>query len=323
MPVLFRCAGIALAVIPAFLLLLRAASGAAAEDQPAQTFREWQVLDAHAGRPIALDDLLAQLATQDVIYLGEEHRNRSHIEAALKILQGLLGKQRQPVLALEMLSWDGQTGLDRYLSDASLSRTDFLRESRWEENWGGPFEDYEPLIAFARDHGLSVLALNPPRPLVRLVASKGMTQALSDPEMSRWGMTDVSFPEDAAYREMIVKPLRQCHGGLSDQAYQRMYDAAAFRDEGMARTIAERLRAPGHAPGPIVSYTGGGHVQYQLPVPNRVVRRIGGPVKQTSIYMTAFDPDRSEEIREYMRDGIADYVWLTPPGAQGMPRRCK
>ncbi|MEK6526781.1 MAG: hypothetical protein AABZ22_07905, partial [Nitrospirota bacterium] len=75
--------------------------------------------------------------------------------------------------------------------------------------------------------------------------------------------------------------------------------------------------------GPIVSYTGGGHVQYQLPVPNRVLRRRTVPVRQTTIYMTAYEPGRVDEVRELIRDAIADYVWLTPLGAHGSPRRCR
>src|SRR6185295_4262281 len=114
-------------------------------------------------------------------------------------------------------------------------------------------------------------------------------------------------------------PLHQCHGGLSDQDYQRMYEASVFRDEGMAKVIAEELRRmraqpsqsesgpdAGSRPGPILSYTGAGHIQYYLPVPNRVLRRVGSPVKQISIYLTAFDPARSQEIHEYLRDRIGD-----------------
>jgi uncharacterized iron-regulated protein len=307
-----------------------------ADDHTSSTFQEWQVLDTKTGRPVLFEDLLAQLVAQDVVYLGEEHRNRFHIEGALKILQGLLARNRQPVLALEMFSWDGQAGLDRYFTDRSQTKMDFLRETRWEQNWGGSFDEYEPLTAFAREYHLFVLALNPPRALVRQVASKGMAQAMTDPDMSRWGMKDQSFPEDLAYHEMIVKPLRQCHGGLSDQDYERMYEASVFRDEGMAKTIVERLRILQHSSdreggivtegpraGPIVSYTGGGHVQYHLPVPNRVMRRSPGPVKQTSIYLTSFEPDRSDELRELMQAGVADYVWLTPIGAHGAPRRCR
>ncbi len=305
-----------------------------ADEAPSPALQEGQVLDAKTGRPVVFDDLLAHLADQDVIYLGEEHRNHAHIQAALQVLQGLLASHVKPILALEMFSWDGQAGLNRYLADPSMARQDFLRDSRWEQNWGGEMADYEPLMAFARDHHLAVVAMNPPRPLVRRVASQGLAQSLHDPEMARWGMTE-PFPEDPAYHDMIVKPLRECHGGLSDQDYQRMYDASLFRDEGMAKTIVDHLRPPasqsdrqsanaGSEPtrGLVVSYTGGGHIQYQLPVPLRVLRRAGRPVKQLSIYLTSFDPSRTDEIREYLGHGIADYIWLTPQSAQGPPRRC-
>jgi uncharacterized iron-regulated protein len=292
-----------------------------------------QVLDVKTGAPISFGAFLDLLAAQDVVYLGEEHENQWHVDAAVKVLEGLLGRRRQPVLALEMFSWDGQNALDHYLSDPGISRDEFLQASHWEQNWGRGFENYEPLIALARDRHFSVFALNPPRPLVRLVASKGMTQALKEPEMERWGMRDESFPEEGAYHDMIVRPLRQCHGGMSDEAYQRMYEASMFRDEGMAKAIVERLQEMrsrsstvlGSAlhPGPIVSYTGGGHVQYNLPIAHRVLRRMGSPMKQVSVYLTAFEPSRAEEIHELLSERIADYVWLTPLSAHGAPKRCK
>jgi len=302
---------------------------------PTEPIHEGQVLEARTGQSIPFEDFLGQVAAQDVVYLGEEHQNRWHVEAAVRILDGLLAKHRQPVVALEMFSWDGQTGIDRYVSGEAQSKADFLQESHWEENWGGGFENYEPLINFARERRLLVLALNPPRSLVRLVAGKGMAQAITSSEMDRWGMKNETFAEDPAYREMIVKPLRQCHGGMSDDSYQRMYEASVFRDEGMAKTIVEALRQirareesatsnpNGLRPGPIVSYTGGGHIQYYLPVPHRVLRRMSSPVKQVSIYLAALEPGREDEIREYLRNGIADYIWVTALGAHGAPKRCK
>jgi uncharacterized iron-regulated protein len=226
-----------------------------------------------------------------------------------------------------MFGWDGQAGLDRYLSDRGTARDHFLQESRWEQNWGGAYDDYEPLISFARDRHIPVLALNPPRALVRRVASQGLALALADPEMSRWGMRDEPRSDEPAYHEIILKQLRLCHAGLSDDAYQRMYEASVFRDEGMAKTITDYLRRTqdqaGAPAGPIVSYTGGGHIQYQLPVPNRVLRKRAVPVSHATIYLTAYEPGRAEEVRELIRGSVADYVWLTPLGAHGSPRRCR
>jgi hypothetical protein len=106
-----------------------------------------------------------------------------------------------------------------------------------------------------------------------------------------------------------------------------MYEASMFRDEAMAKTIVEALRmfqiGPGSQTGPILSYTGGGHIQYRLPVPKRVARRFSDGVRQLTVYLSSFQADRQDEIRELLKDSIADYLWLTPTGSQGPPRRCR
>lgn len=291
------------------------------------SFHEWQVWDVKAGQPAATEQWLTDLASANVIYLGEEHRNRWHIEAALKILRALTAKGLQPALALEMFGWDGQGAIHRYLSTSPPSRDQFLQDSRWEENWGGPFEEYEPLVNFSREHRLTLLALNPPRALVRLVARQGLWQAKQDERMAQWGMRDEALPDDAAYRAIVLDQIRRCHADLTDEAYRRMYDASLFRDEGMAKIIAEhvrRSRATAGA-GPVLAYTGGGHIQYRLPVPNRVARRLGSDsaARQLTVYLAAYEPSRPETIQELLKGAIADYVWLTPLSAHGPPRRCK
>lgn len=294
---------------------------------PQPSFHEWQVWEVRTGQPVPIEPWLDELASADIIYIGEEHRNRWHVEAALRILHALTSHGRRPTLALEMFDWESQTAINRYLSESPASREQFLQDARWQETWGGPFEDYEPLINFAREHRLPLLALNPPRALVRLVAEKGLWQAKQDERMVRWGMRDEPLSDDAAYRSVILDQIRRCHADLTDDAYRRLYDASLFRDEGMAKAIADhfrRTRGTTEA-GPVVAYTGGGHIQYRLPVPNRVARRLGSEVavRQRTIYLAAYESNRPEAIEDLLRNAIADYVWLTPLSAHGPPRRCK
>lgn len=279
-------------------------------------------MDVKAGRLITYEQLTAELGTADVIYIGEEHRNRSHIEAALRILRTLLERGRLPTMALEMFGWDGQAGLDRYLVDPAASKGQLLLDAHWKQNWAGPYEDYEPFIGFAREHHVPVLALNPPKPLVRRVAREGLVRARSDPEMSRWGMREEPLDDEPVYRGLILKQLRSCHGGLSEDTYQRMYDAALFRDEGMAKIISNYLNHLTPGAGPLVSYTGGGHIQYGVPVPSRVLRRQHAPIRQTTIYLSALEPGHAEDVQDMIRKSIADYLWLTPLSASGPAPRC-
>jgi uncharacterized iron-regulated protein len=283
-------------------------------------FFEWQLFDTRTGRSMNFEDWIASLGSQDVIYLGEEHHNRFHVMAAVKILEALLSKGRRPAVALEMLSWDTQPALNRYLAE-EISIADFLREVRWDETWGGVYDDYAPLIDFGRRHHLPVLALNPPRPLVRRVVAVGLARALEELQTAGLAVMGQEIPDDARYAEIITKQIELCHPGMSAHGYQRMFEASLFRDEGMAKTIAEYLRDRNPDDGPLLSYTGGGHIQYQLPVPNRVLRRHAA-TRQTSVYLSSFELKRTDELNALLRDRIADYLWLTPLGAHGAPQRC-
>ena len=303
-----------------------ARTSAASQDGRHAPFKEWQVIDTATGQPVSLDQWTALLLQQDIIYLGEEHHNRFHIDAAMTVLRRLKAEGRIPVLAMEMFGWDGQAALDQYLSGSEVNRQEFLEAVRWQQNWGGPYEDYEPLVRLAKEQHWAVDAMNPPKALVRIVAKNGLAQAESDPMMAQWGMKDEAIVDDPIYRTRILQQLQACHGGVADSLYQTMFEASMVRDEGMAKTLVHRLNqirsGTDTMAGPLVSYTGGGHIQYNLPVPKRVARRLTDQVRQVSVYMTSFEVGRIEEIQDMIREKIADYLWLTPVSTQGPPRRC-
>jgi uncharacterized iron-regulated protein len=302
-----------------------AGSSAASQDGRHAPFKEWQVIDTATGRPVSLDQWTALLLQQDIIYLGEEHHNRFHIDAAVTVLRRLKAEGRTPALAMEMFGWDGQAALDQYLFGSEMNRQEFLKAVRWQQNWGGSYEDYEPLVRLAKEQHWAVDAMNPPKPLVRIVAKNGLAQAESDPMMAQWGMKDETIVDDPIYRTRILQQLQACHGGGADSLYQTMFEASMVRDEGMAKTLVHRLNqirsGSNTMAGPLVSYTGGGHIQYNLPVPKRVARRLTDQVRQVSVFMSSFEVGRIEELQDMIREKIADYLWLTPVSTQGPPRR--
>ena len=140
--------------------------------------------------------------------------------------------------------------------------------------------------------------------------------------MDRWGMRDESIPDENMYRELIVGQLRDCHEGMPEQAYERFLEASSFRDEGMAKTVAAQLSIQQRGQGPVVSYTGGGHIQKGIPVPSRVVRRSGRQIRQSTVYLASLEAEHPEYIQHLLDENIADYVWLTPVSEHGPPRRC-
>ena len=292
-------------------------------DRPVE-WKEGQIIETSSGLPVSMDELMQRIDQQEVVYVGEEHHNRYHIKAALTVLKHLTDGGRRPLLAMEMFGWESQPALDRYVRADDVSREEFIDLTAWKKNWGGPFEDYEDLVSYAKAHQLLLVALNPPKRLIRLVATQGLAKGRLDPEWTRWGMQQEEIVDDPMYRQQLMRQLRACHGGGSDAMYESMYEASMVRDEGMAKSIVEAVRVTKESGrGPVVSYTGGGHIQYSLPVPKRVARRLSNQVRQVSIYLTAYESGRIEELREISNGKIADYIWLTPVSAQGPPRRCR
>ncbi len=285
-------------------------------------FAEWQIIEVASRKLVPFETLVDRLGGMDVVYLGEEHHNRHHIDAATRILGALVKRGMRPVLAIEMFGWDGQEALDRYVSGDVVDEPQFLRDVRWKANWPGIFPNYAPLLRFAHEHGLGAVAMNPPRSLVRRVSHEGLAQALQHPDMRTWGMQDETFADDPEYRRIIMPQLTGCHPPMKEVREEWLYEASIFRDEGMAKTVAGRLTRASEIRGPVVSYTGDGHIQYKLPVPKRVARRMNGSVHQTTIYMSALERDHPEYIEELLDERIADYIWLTPIGDHGPPVRC-
>ena len=315
-----------------FLCLFASSVSCAAQQLESQAtgvgdgWQPWQIVETKSGRVLPFPEWVNVLESSDIIYLGEEHHNPYHIEAALKVLNQLLADGIEPTIGMEMFGWDGQLALDNYVSRVQTMSPEFLEQVRWKQNWGGAFEDYAPLVTLARERHLTVRAMNPPKPLIRRVVKVGLEQAKQEQEWRASGLYQEDIVDDPPYRTRIYDQLQRCHGGTED-LYRTMYEASMVRDEGMAKTLAirqEELRRHGETSRHIiVSYTGGGHIQYGLPVPKRVARRLGGEVRQITVYMTSFEPSRTDDIRALMQDSIADYVWLTPMGKPNSPGQCR
>jgi len=285
-------------------------------------WQEGQIIDTKTATTVTFNHLQSYLIGAEVIYIGEEHHNPHHIQAALRILEALREGGKQPVLGMEMFGWDGQVALDRYIQDALYEKKQFLVDAQWESNWEGNFADYEPLVNYAKMHSLPLYGMIPPRSLVRKVVTQGLAQTRQDPERIKWGFDQDISLDDPDYHRVLFQQIEQCHPGIPDKMYKRFYEASIFKDEGMAKIIVDAINT--HAPqgGPVVSYTGGGHVQYHVPIPTRVKREKGDSLRQVSVYLNAFDPARKEEIRQSIQDRIADYIWLTPLGPKGPQPRC-
>lgn len=127
------------------------------------------------------DAVAEALAGAEVIFIGEKHDDPVAHMLEQEILAAVHRKKEMVALSLEMFERDVQSVLDGYLRGQYTERH-FLDASR---PWPRYAEDYRPMVEYAKEHGLPVIAANAPRRLVNLVSRNGPDALLEVPEAER------------------------------------------------------------------------------------------------------------------------------------------
>lgn len=267
----------------------------------AQTPATVRVVDAQ-GAATDLDAVADAMAAADVVFLGELHDDSvGHAVEAwlLEAAHARVGAERPVVLALEMVETDVQTVLDEYLAGLIRER-DWLAAGR---PWTNHETDYRPLVEYAREHALPVVATNAPGRYVSLVARRGMASldSLSDEARAWLPPLPVAPPSDtlaAAFTDLM--------GGMphgSGPSVEGMLAAQNLRDATMAWRIADALKR--HPGALIVHVNGSFHSEGGLGIPEHLARTAPEARVLVVTMRTAADPDAVPEV------GGDDFVILT------------
>lgn len=258
-------------------------------------FRVGQILDLKTGKALTFDQLIDEIASKDMIFVGEVHDNPEHHLIQVQILQALGNRSRTLTVAMEFFQKPQQPSIDRYL-DGELSESEFLQEVDWKTGWGLDYHFYRPLMLSAKQNGFRVLAINAPREIVRKVARRGL-KSLEDGERNMLAK-EIDLG-DEAHREFVRRAYEQhSHSGL--KKFEFFYEAQCVWEDTMAHNLAEYWSKTKNK---LIVFTGNGHIVNKFGVPNRIRKRF--PVSIVTIYPYPLDKkvDLGKET--------ADYVWLT------------
>lgn len=177
------------------------------------------------------------LGAADVVVLGEAHDTPAVHAVHHELLQALLERRGNLVIAMEMFDRDVQTVLLQYLA-GMIDEAVFLKQAR---PWPNYARDYRPVVEFARQHGLLVLAANAPKELVHRVAMQGIGSIAGEPNVAR----ETTAPEDE-YWDAFVETMNDdggAHATAHGGSLQFFYQAQCLRDDTMAETVVDHLRA--------------------------------------------------------------------------------
>ena len=159
-----------------------------------------QFSDAGSGKELSAAQLAQRLQKYDVVFFGEFHDQSEIHQYELELLKAMYkAKGAKLALSMEMFEVDNQSKLNNFLAD-TLSEEDFLAASR---SWPNYRTDYAPLVNFAKEKKMPVIAANVPRFLAAHVAkNNASTEGIAE-QYQQW-LPQHTYAPEGAYKESIA-----------------------------------------------------------------------------------------------------------------------
>ncbi len=195
----------------------------------------YKIYDVKKQKSISIDDIIDDMEHADVLFFGEDHNDSvgHHLEAEL--FKKLDSKYpRKVALSLEMFQTDVQLEVDEYLAGL-ISEKNFVKESR---AWGN-YKDYRPLIEYAKQNSLKVIAANAATRYSNAVTLNGLKVLEKFPKAS-FGFLP-PLPVDTAqgrYYEKFTATL-----GGHNMGTMKIYQTQNLWDATMAWSINRFIKA--------------------------------------------------------------------------------
>lgn len=249
------------------------------------------------GEPRDASSVIAELASHDIVLLGETHDSQAHHDWQLGTLKALFALRPDLQIGLEMFPRKVQPILDDWIA-GKLSEAQFLDRSGWREGWRFDPELYMGIFRFAREHAIPMRALNVDPALIRAVSRDGLQ---ATPAVLREGVGDPA-PPSAAYRHWLVAVMAEHSPGkqVDEGRSARFVQAQQVWDRAMAEGLAVAARS---RPGSLtVGVMGTGHIIHGFGVPHQL-RDLGIDSIATAI------PWDADTNCEDLVSGAADVVF--------------
>lgn len=195
-----------------------------------------QFSDAQSGKNLTAAQLASKLQKYDVVFFGEYHDQSEIHQYELELLEAMYkAKGAKLALSMEMFEADNQSKLNNFLAD-TLSEEKFLAASRPWPNYG---TDYAPLVNFAKEKKMPVIAANVPRFLAAHVAKNNASTEGVEAQYQQW-LPKHTYAPEGAYKDKFYAQMSSPTAPMKmpPQRLAAVYAAQCLKDDKMAESIA-------------------------------------------------------------------------------------
>jgi uncharacterized iron-regulated protein len=264
------------------------------------------ITDTRTGELITPAELAARLSTTRLLLIGEEHTSQEFHRVQLQVLEALVKAGRHVMIGLEMYPYTEQGFLDEW-RNGRLTEEEFLRNSRWYENWGYNWLYYRDIFLLARDNKLPMHGVNVPREVVSAVRMKGLANL--PPELAAHVPTDIDVDNAdhiAFFKATFEGNEGPVHGmSMPEEMFTNMRAAQCTWDASMGYYGVQALKKSGDPKAIMVILVGSGHVAYGVGIERQAKKWADGPIT------TVIPVSVGSAARGFERDTQASYASFT------------
>ena len=262
------------------------------------------------GLELSFERAMDMISGARLVCVGETHDNLHAHRVELLILRELYRRDPGKVaVGMEMFREPDQEILDRW-TKGELSELEFLKATKWYENWGSDFGYYRDILNFARESRIDVVALNPSRELQQEVRNSVPDNV---PESLKVKLPEVGEPDP--YQRVAMKAVYGAHLP-SEGMFEAFFRVQLLWEETMAVRVVDYLRSPRGEGKKMVTITGGWHVRYGFGIPKKVIRRMPMPYAIVLPEEISIPEEKKDQMMSVDLPQIpllpADFVWWVP-----------
>lgn len=221
-------------------------------------------------KPKYLDSIAQEIGDAKIVYATESHNNMTHHLNQLRVIKALVKAGKKVTLAMEMFQTPYQNALDDFIA-GKTNTNEFLKASEYYKRWKFNYSYYKPLLDYAKEKQLKVIAINTDREFVKEVNQKGLLAIKDKSKLPK--KVDQS---SKIYKENLTQiftnhDFKSYHKkDKKENLYQQdfFFQSQLIWDETMAQNIVKYTKQ--HPDDTVVVIVGSGHVENHYGIPQRV-----------------------------------------------------
>jgi uncharacterized iron-regulated protein len=273
---------------------------AKAQSLPIEAGLPFKIIDTRTGEQITITALSDRMNKTNVLFWGEEHNDTIGHILELKLLKLLSERFRDKLtLSMEMFETDQQVILDEYFA-GFMSKEKFLKEARLWNNYA----DYSPLVEFAREQKMPIVAANSPRRYNSLMSQRGpkSLDSLNNVSKSFIAKLPIYIPVKGNYHSKFVSIM----GGEDNIHSPNMFASQCLWDATMAQSI-DRAYSNSKKGGLIMHICGRFNFENKLCTVKQILHH-NKEIQVSTISCFPADDFEKPDVKSY--SDVADFIIL-------------